>query len=122
WVSNHVYTFAVDQRWAALEPCDVINLPLLGKLYRVRISKIDDANEVLRTITASSDNNLSYQSAATSHVADPGRVVRPIIVRGQSNLIMMDSALMRDVDDTGRVSAPLYSAVYPTSPGGTFSG
>ncbi len=111
WESDHNFNFAVDQSFAALEPTDVVLLPLQGTLYRVRILTIDDASQVLRQITAVTDDDGNYVSSAVAQSV-PATITMKF--HAPSSLLLMDSPLFADMDDTGRISAPMYSAVYPT--------
>ncbi len=110
WEADHSFTFAVDQKFAALEPTDIILAPLQGTLFRCRIVSIDDASQVLRTITAISDDDGNYVSTA---VAQTVPVTLTMKFQASSELVLMDSPLLMDANDTGRVSAPLYSVVFP---------
>jgi len=111
WEADHTFTFAVDVSKAALEPTDVVLLPMQGTLYRVRIQAIDDASQVMRTITAVTDDDGNYVSQAVAQSATA--IVTTMQFHAESSLILMDSPLLRDANDTGRVSAPMYSAVVP---------
>ena len=112
WASDHVYNFAVDQSKAALEPTDVVLLPMVDTLYRARITAIDDASQILRTITAVSDDDGTYVSSA---IAPPVPYRTTIRFYAPSDLVLIDSPLLLDSNDTGRTSAPLYSVVFPTN-------
>jgi len=110
WQADHTFTFAVDQSFAYLEPTDVVLLPMQGTQFRVRILTIDDASQVLRTITAVTDDDGTYVSEAVGQ-QNPTTVTMKF--QAESSLILMDAPLLLDANDTGRVSAPMYSAVFP---------
>lgn len=110
WASDHMYTFAVDQSKAALEPTDVVLVPMVDTLMRVRIVSIDDASQILRTMTAVSDDDGNYVSRA---IAAPVSYRVTMRFYAGSLLILIDAPLLLDSNDTGRTSAPLYSVVYP---------
>jgi hypothetical protein len=112
WASDHTYTFAVDQSKAALEPTDVVLVPMVDTLMRVRILAIDDASQIMRTMTAVSDDDGNYVSRAIAAPV-PYRVTMRFYAG--SSLILIDAPLLLDSNDTGRTSAPLYSVVYPTN-------
>ena len=112
WASDHTYTFAVDQSKAALEPTDVVLVPMINALVRVRLATIDDASQVLRTVTAVSDDDGNYVSSA---IAAPVPYRVTMRFHAGSTLVLMDTPLLLDSNDTGRTSAPLYLAVYPDS-------
>lgn len=116
WASDHTYSFAVDQSKAALEPADVVLVPMVDTLVRVRVTAIDDASQILRTITAVSDDDGAYVSSAVSALPPYTTTMRFF---APTNLILMDSPLLLDSNDTGRVSAPLYIAAYPASSAST---
>ncbi len=110
WEADHSFSFAVDMSFAALEPTDVVLVPMQGTLYRVRIVTIDDSSQVLRQITAATDDDGNYVSAAVSQDVPVSLTMK---FNADTSLLLMDSPLMADADDTGRVSAPMYSAVFP---------
>jgi hypothetical protein len=112
WASDHTYTFAVDQSKAALEPTDVVLVPMVDTLMRVRIVSIDDASQILRSLTAVSDDDGNYVSSA---IAAPVPYKVTMRFYAGSALILIDAPLLLDSNDTGRTSAPLYSVVYPTN-------
>lgn len=110
WASDHTYNFALDQSKAALEPTDVVLVPMVDTLVRVRIMSIDDASQILRTMTGVSDDDGNYVSSAIA-----AKVPYKVTMRfyAGSVLVLIDSPLLLDANDTGRTSAPLYSVVYP---------
>lgn len=112
WSSSHVFTFPVDMANADLEPADVVTVPLQGTNYRVRITSIDDASQVLRTCTGSTDDDGNYVSDA---VGVPPPYTTTMRFQSPTSLQLLDAPLLRDSDDTGRVNAPLYIAVAPTT-------
>jgi hypothetical protein len=112
WASDHTFTVAVDQSKAALEPTDVVLVPMVDTLFRARIGTIDDASQILRTLTAIADDDGTYVSSA---IAAPVPYKVTMRFYAGSTLILIDAPLLLDSNDTGRTSAPLYSAVYPTN-------
>lgn len=88
----------LDNRYAKLEPTDVITLTgESGSTYRARIVKVSDAAG-LRTIDAVIDDATAINSSA---VTDEEYIGSTIVRRvGDTDSILIDGPLLRDVDDT----------------------
>jgi hypothetical protein len=112
WQRRRNFTFALDMSMTKLEPSDPILVPLKNTLMRAMITQIDDASQILRTVTAVSDDDGAYVSSA---VAAPVPPPLTMVFYADSQLFMLDVPLLRDRDDTARLTAPLYSAVAPNS-------
>jgi hypothetical protein len=116
WRSRWVHQFALDQRFAALEPADCIGVPVDGRIQRMRIVSIDDSGEILRRIEACRDDDGSYVSFAVA--AEPERRPNTIDVLAGTELILLDLPALRDEDD----DAGVYAACIRSGVGTTWNG
>jgi hypothetical protein len=89
---------ALDNRYAKLEPTDVITLTgESGSTYRARIVKASDAAG-LRTIDAVIDDATAINSEAVTDESYTGSTVVRLL--GDTDAILIDGPLLRDADDT----------------------
>jgi hypothetical protein len=112
WQRYKTYTAALDMSKSFLEPTDPVLLQVKDTLVRAMVVKIDDSSQILRKVTFCSDDDGIYVSTA---VASPAPPQTTMIFYADSTLQLLDIPLLRDQDDTNRVSAPIYTAVAPTS-------
>lgn len=116
WGSRWTHEIALDVAYLALDPSDVIAIPVDGRLYRARIIAIDDAAGFLRRLTLMRDDDGRYVSTA---VADPPQ--RPpvrVISYSTTTLLLLDLPTLRDEDN----NAGIYAVAYPTDSGRTWTG
>lgn len=116
WGSRWQHEIALDVAFLAIEPTDVIAIPVDGRLYRARIVSISDAAGFLRRLTLVRDDDGRYTSTA---LADPPQ--RPpvrIIAYSTTALLLLDLPPLRDEDD----NAGIYAVAYPRDPARTWSG
>jgi hypothetical protein len=116
WGSRWTHQITLDVSALALEPTDVIAIPVDGRQYRARIVSIEDAAGFLRKLTLMRDDDGRYTSTA---VADPPQ--RPpvrIIAYSASALLLLDLPPLRDEDD----NAGIYAVAYPVNPARTWTG
>lgn len=103
WRSRWVHQFSTDQRWLALEPADVVLLPIEGLLERLRIVSVDDAIPLLRKFESCRDDDGSYVSYAVAEV--PDRPPNEIRILAPTELILLDIPALRDADNDAGVYA-----------------
>lgn len=116
WGSRWTHQIALDISYLALDPTDVISLPIDGRLYRARIVSIEDAAGFLRRLTLMRDDDGRYTSTA---VADPPQRPRVTITSYSSTaLLLLDLPALRDADS----EAGVYAVAYASEPGRTWSG
>lgn len=120
WASRTKDSIVVDWSWGALEVADPVIVPIAGRNQRKRIVNSEDVGFALRKLNLVSDNAGSYTSAAVASVPQySGQTLAPV---PPTALILMDSVLVRDADDTGRATAPIYTAVAPIGTGARWVG
>lgn len=117
WAARWPHEFALDYRAHALEPADVVLLPVDGRLYRVRIVAITDEGLVLRRVLAVRDDDGSYTSTAVA--SSPQRPPQVLHLLGESQLLLLDLPALQEEDGD---SAGLYVGVYRTGIGQTWPG
>lgn len=116
WGSRWTHQIALDVSFLALEPADVVTLPVDGRLYRARIVSIDDAAGFLRRMTLVRDDDGRYTSVA---VADPPQRPRlAVSAYSPTALILLDLPALRDADN----DAGIYAVAYPTNATRTWGG
>lgn len=116
WGSRWTHQIALDVSYLALDPTDVIVLPVDGRLYRTRIVSIEDAAGFLRRLTLVRDDDGRYVSVA---VADPPQRPRITVVGySATGLVLLDLPALRDEDN----NAGIYAVAYPLDPSRTWTG
>lgn len=117
WGSRWSHEIALDVSFLAIDPTDVLGIPVDGRIRRARVVSIDDAScGCLRRLTLIRDDDGRYTSTA---VADPPQ--RPpvrITAYSTTALLLLDLPPLRDEDD----NAGVYAVAYPTNPARTWSG
>jgi hypothetical protein len=116
WRSRWVHSTTIEGRYLELEPTDVLEVPVDGRVQRMRIISIDDDGGALRRVELVRDDDGAYVSFAVA--ADPDR--RPnVITRLQgTELLLLDLPALRDEDN----NAGIYAAAYPTGVGTRWDG
>lgn len=116
WGSRWTHQIALDVASLALDPTDVIGVPIDGRVYRTRIVSIEDAAGFLRRMTLVRDDDGRYVSSA---LADPPQRPRVnVIAYSATALLLLDLPALRDADD----NAGIYAIAYPTDAARTWSG
>jgi hypothetical protein len=116
WGSRWAYQISLDISFLALDPADVIALPVDGRMHRARIVSIEDAAGFLRRLTLVRDDDGRYVSFAA---ADPPQRPRlTIIGYSATALVLLDLPPLRDVDN----DAGVYAVAYPLDAHRTWSG
>lgn len=116
WGSRWTHQIALDVSFLALEPTDVVGLPVDGRVHRARIISIEEAAGFLRRLTLVRDDDGRYTSTA---VADPPQRPRiRITAYSASTLILLDLPALRDADN----EAGVYAVAFPSNPARTWTG
>lgn len=116
WNSRWTHEVSVDQGYAALEPSDVIYVPIDGDNVRCRIIQVNDSGQILRKLSLIRDDALTYSSSATG--ATSGVSGSAIRILSGSLVYPMDLPALRDQDsDPG-----FYLAATSDNTGNTWPG
>lgn len=116
WGSRWTHQIALDVSFLALDPTDVVLLPVDGRLHRARIVSIEDAAGFLRRLTLVRDDDGRYVSVA---VADPPQRPRVTVVAFSATaLVLLDLPALRDEDN----NAGIYAVAYPLDASRTWTG
>lgn len=91
-----VAKFRLPRRWAALESCDPIELPVQGKAMRFRLTKVDDGANGVRACEAISD--LVSHMVADAVAGGSGLTAAKILSSSPAQLLVLDTPLLRDTD------------------------
>jgi hypothetical protein len=116
WGSRWTHQISLDVASLALDPTDVISLPVDGRVYRARIVSIEESAGLLRRLTLVRDDDGRYTSVA---VADPPQRPRlSVIAYSPTTLILLDLPALRDEDN----EAGIYAVAFPSNPARTWTG
>ena len=116
WAARWTHKLSVDSQHLALDPTDVIGIPIEGRVYRARIVSIDDEGGMIRRIDAVRDDDGAYVSQA---VADAPRIPpASLVIYSQTTLVLMDLPPLRDQDN----DAGFYAAAGRSTAGYTWTG
>jgi hypothetical protein len=116
WGSRWTHQIALDVSFLALEPTDVIGLPVDGRVHRARIISIEEAAGCLRRLTLVRDDDGRYTSTA---VADPPQRPRlSVTAYSTTTLLLLDLPALRDADN----EAGIYAVAFPSNPARTWTG
>jgi hypothetical protein len=112
WAGRWRHEVSVDVSQLAIEPTDVVLVPVDGRLYRCRVAKVaDQFGGLLRALSLVRDDVGSYSSTA---VAGPPLVVVPgVIIESQTALVLLDLPPLVEADD----NAGFYAAVHRAQAG-----
>lgn len=95
--SHDTYTTVVDQSNADIEPSDVLVVPMLGTEFRMRTDKVNDASQIMRSLTLISDDDGAYVSTAVAPVS--ARPVQSVSILSATVLLLLDIPALNDADD-----------------------
>ncbi len=96
WQSRNTVTFSLPKKYAYLEPTDVISVWKNNDLYSLRITDIEQQNDIYK-ITAVTEDITKYQQEAVG-ASIPSRD-QTIDYITPTNLEFLDIPLLRDMDD-----------------------
>jgi hypothetical protein len=115
WVERVNYSFATSWEFIILDPGDVVTVTLdSGTVFEIVVRDISVESSLLLSIEGVANDNTLYASDA---VADAGSgVIVPIIPTAEDTYyFVIDTPLLRDIDDNSRVSARQYWGASGTS-------
>jgi hypothetical protein len=107
WTARRTHSAVIDAGRQELEPTDPIEIPVDGRVRRVRILSIEDSLPALRRLDMVRDDDGSYVSRAVGTV--PGYVRPTLEIASPAELVLLDLPALRDEDD----NAGVYAAVRP---------
>lgn len=117
WMSRWGHQTQLDVARSALEPTDVILVPVDDRMQRIRITALTEKNINLRALELVRDDDGSYTSTAVGTVTPP-MPDDEIIVNGPVELLLLDlPPLLPEHDDAG-----FYAAARPLIYNGTMRG
>lgn len=109
WRSRWVHPFIIGRKRMALEPTDVVLVPIENRLQRLRFMTMIESPPLLRQVEAVRDDDGSYVSHATAQ--PPAFTPSVIKIWGLSNLLLLDLPALQDSDD----DAGFYAAAWRQS-------
>lgn len=116
WRSRWVHSLTLEGRYLELEPADVIEVPVDGRVQRMRIVSVEDDGGALRRLELVRDDDGAYVSYAVA--AEPERRPNPITRLRDTALVLLDLPALRDEDD----DPGIYAGAYPTGTGTRWDG
>lgn len=117
WASRWSYKLKLPWEFLKYDPSDVIDVVLNnGTTYEMRLDKIDLGVDFTLEVDSISEKPAAYTSVA---VGDPGTgvPVQQINIGGPCDLYILNTPLLRDLDDTQGVASVYYAAAKAKSPG-----
>lgn len=107
WVARSNYDVSFDWSQIDLDPSDVINMTMDdGTLYRMRFTNFDIGADLTVQAKSVSEDDAQYVSDVEADGGEfPGQSIPP---SGPTRLIVLDTVLLRDDDDTGGASSRFY--------------
>ena len=117
WRARWIHETAVDRKWMHLEPADAVLVPVDGRLERMRIATLDDADVVLRRVELVRDDDGSYESAAVA--TPPLGLPPPRLQRiAATEIVALDLPPLRETDN----DAGFFIAANPMDGGSKWDG
>lgn len=98
WAARQQYKVAVSSKWARLEPTDAVTVLLDdGSQYTARILRATEGQGVRELELTGYESSIYTQDAGGAALPEP-----PVAVAGLSQTLLevLDTALLRDIDDT----------------------
>lgn len=116
WAGRYSHGFTLGPEHHALEPSDIVMLPVDGRLQRVRLVTIDDSGLMVRRSRGVRDDDGSYVSIAIA--TKPPRPPALIELIGDTEIEILDLPALREADD----DAGMYLAAWRTGTGQSWAG
>lgn len=109
WVERTSYELSTTWAHMALDPTDVVNVILdNGAVFRMRLAQVEVGASFEMSVAGISERPAQYQSTVQGSHGD-GPLIRPIPGDVRTELILLDTPLLRDSDEpAGRASIPMY--------------
>lgn len=114
WASRWVHEIVVDAKWHALEPTDVVQVPVDENYERMRITATTDTLPNLRKFELQRDDDGAYISYAVAE--SPPLSTPPLKMLSPVEVVFLDLPALRDEDD----NAGFYVAARPVIAAGLF--
>jgi hypothetical protein len=117
WANRWHYKLKMPWEFLKYDPTDVINITTNeGFAYKVRFSRMAVGVDYNIEVESTSEKPAAYTSVA---VGDPGTGVPVQVINqgGPVNLYILNTPLLRDVDDTQGVASIYYATASAKSPG-----
>lgn len=99
WVSRTTYRLTLPYRWSTLDPGDVLAVEALGQSQLMRVQQIQHgANGILDCTAVAYDAHTYTASMSVGVVADAS-TAQQIVFLAPTELVLIDTHLLRDVDE-----------------------
>jgi len=113
WVSRSTYKLATPYRWSTLDPGDVLEVQANGATSLMRVQQIQHgANGILEMTAVAYDRHI-YTASVSVGVLGDAVVKQTITMNAPTVLFLMDTHLLRDVDE----GSGYYMAMAPQGSG-----
>jgi hypothetical protein len=96
WTARTRFTFALSNKYAFLEPTDVVQVTKGGRTYTARLTDKDEATGIHSYTAVLEDAQIYLQSAVAASLPAP---VETVTMIGPTHLQLLDIPLLRDQDD-----------------------
>jgi hypothetical protein len=96
WTARASFSFALSNKYAYLEPTDVVQVTKAGRLYTARLTDKDEANGIHSYTAVLEDAQIYSQNAVAASLPAP---IETVAMIGPTLLHLLDIPLLRDQDD-----------------------
>jgi hypothetical protein len=96
WTARTRFTFALSNKYAFLEPTDVVQVTKGGRIYTARLTDKDEASGIHSYTAVLEDAQIYSQNAIAASLPAPDETVTMV---GPTHLQLLDIPLLRDQDD-----------------------
>lgn len=96
WTARTRFTFALSNKYAFLEPTDVVQVTKGGRTYTARLTDKDEAAGIHSYTAVLEDAQIYSQNAVAASLPAP---VETVTMIGPTHLQLLDIPLLRDQDD-----------------------
>jgi len=112
WLERDSYSLVAPWDFLTMDPADVVEVDFDdGSSVNMRVSKIDLGADYSMQLTALSEDEVTYASAAAG--GPPSLVPQVVPGPGLTKLVVFDLPLLRDVDSVGASASRVYFAAGP---------
>jgi hypothetical protein len=96
WTARTSFSFALSNKYAYLEPTDVVQVTKGGRTYTARLTDKDEATGIHSYTAVLDDAQIYSQNAVAASLPAP---VETVTMIGPTHLQLLDIPLLRDQDD-----------------------
>lgn len=111
WTNRNGYEFKTMPKYQLLEPTDVINVTKGSNTYTMKLISTGLGAGYLCDMAGAHDDAETYLFSGLGTDSGLGHHTQTIFAYGRSRLYLLDTPILRDIDDPGALNGILYIAV-----------